>query len=218
MDKIQFTQQPKGTQSIPRTDLPPADYTITRDGQVLRPNGKPLKMYDRGGGYLCVHIRGKRYILHRIVALKYIPNPEHKPEVDHIDGDPKNNRAENLRWVTRQENEMNPITRQRISKANKGRDLGDGWRKNVSQALKGKKKSEETKRKLSESLRAAFKDGKVSRQPVSRTDKATGETVHFRSIAEAAANSNISPTTLVNYLNENRNTHKYIWKKETEQM
>lgn len=217
MDKIQFTPQPKGTQSIPRTDLPPDDYTITRDGQIIGARGKPIRQYPRGD-YLCVHIRGKRYVVHRIVALKFIPNPEHKTEVDHIDGDPKNNRVENLRWVTRQENEMNPITRQRISKANKGRDLGDEWRKNVSQGLRGRKQSEETRRKLSESIRAAFKDGKVHRQPVSRTNVVTGETIYFHSIAEAAAKSNLSATTIINCLNEGRNSSKYIWKKETEQM
>lgn len=57
----------------------------------------------------------KQHFVHRLVALAFIPNPNNYPEIDHIDGNPENNRVENLRWVTRQQNELNPITRKRIS-------------------------------------------------------------------------------------------------------
>lgn len=42
--------------------------------------------------------------VHRAVALAFVPNPEDKPEVDHIDADTKNNHVSNLDWVTSQEN------------------------------------------------------------------------------------------------------------------
>lgn len=49
---------------------------------------------------------GKKYskFVHRLVAKKYIPNPENKPEVNHIDSDRLNNKASNLEWVTASEN------------------------------------------------------------------------------------------------------------------
>ena len=64
-------------------------------------------------GYLQVFLSGSRKTayVHRLVARAFIPNPENKPTVDHIDGDRTNNNLTNLRWATQKENNNNPNTR-----------------------------------------------------------------------------------------------------------
>ena len=59
---------------------------------------------------------GKMFRVHRLVAAAFIPNPDNKPCIDHIDGDRANNHADNLRWVTAKENCNNPITKSRLHK------------------------------------------------------------------------------------------------------
>ena len=57
----------------------------------------------------------KRFSLHRLVAEAFVPNPNNYNEIDHIDRNPENNRADNLRWVTHVENmkNQNPIKKPR---------------------------------------------------------------------------------------------------------
>lgn len=57
--------------------------------------------------YISVGRAGKDMLLHRLVAMAFIPNPDNLPEVDHINGNKLDNRACNLRWVTRSENMLN---------------------------------------------------------------------------------------------------------------
>lgn len=59
-------------------------------------------------GYSSIELRKgvdrRIFRTHRLVALAFIPNPENKREVNHIDGDKSNNCLVNLEWVTREEN------------------------------------------------------------------------------------------------------------------
>lgn len=55
----------------------------------------------------------KAFYLHRIVATAFIPNPQKKEAVNHIDGNRHNNKVENLEWVTHRENIVNSYKRRR---------------------------------------------------------------------------------------------------------
>ena len=86
------------------------DYEITRDGQVInKTNGHILKPQPNGKGYLRVSISKQLKFVHRLVAEKYIPNPENLPQVNHIDGNKLNNSVENLEWVSNQENRNHAV-------------------------------------------------------------------------------------------------------------
>lgn len=86
------------------------DYEITREGQVInKHNGHILAGQPNGKGYLRVSIGKKLMFIHRLVAEKYVPNPDHKTQVNHKDGNKLNNSADNLEWVSNQENRKHAI-------------------------------------------------------------------------------------------------------------
>jgi len=89
------------------------NYLIYPNGRVYSKKGKGkfIKSSDRGKGYLRVDLynKGKQNTvnIHRLIALHYIPNPENKPLIDHINRIKTDNRIENLRWATSSENNQN---------------------------------------------------------------------------------------------------------------
>lgn len=71
-------------------------------------HGKLLKLDVLSDGYIGIGLHKddhcKYYKVHRLVANAFIPNPENKPMVNHIDGNKQNNCVDNLEWVTSSEN------------------------------------------------------------------------------------------------------------------
>lgn len=96
---------------------------------LLKPRWTNLTSKNRGK-YASVRLINKirgldiQYRIHRLVAELFIPNPECKPEVNHIDGNTENNHYSNLEWVTSSENHKHAYNNGLISldNARKARD------------------------------------------------------------------------------------------------
>lgn len=198
----------------------PQGYSVTTDGRVFNSQARELKQNTRKG-YLYVIVKGRKYSVHRIVALTYIPNPENKPEIDHIDGNALNNNVYNLRWVTRKENENNPITLSRISKANKGKIITSEQRAKISKSLTGLRQSEETKLKRADKLRGRKRPEHVkkilleaNKKAVVCIEKETGKEYNFASQKDAAKYFGISTATISCYISGKLKSKKHIWKRK----
>lgn len=113
-------------------------YEVSNLGRIRRGN-KVFSLHVNIYGYVIANLKGKRRFVHRLVAKEFIPNPENKPFVDHINCIKTDNRVENLQWVTRIENNRNPLTRLHMSKAAKGRKVSLEARIRQSERMKGEK-------------------------------------------------------------------------------
>ena len=96
-------------------------YAVNESGDVWSfRSQKFLKQYDNGHGYKMVNISvdGNVFHLrvHRLVAEAFVPNPEGKSDIDHIDNCRDNNHYSNLRWVSAKENCNNVINNRKVSR------------------------------------------------------------------------------------------------------
>lgn len=94
-------------------------YTLYRNRMMIPTILKGTK------GYIAYNVHKSARPAHRLVAMTFIPNPDNKEQVHHIDNNPKNNCVENLMWVTAKENtdearersgDTTPIAREALRK------------------------------------------------------------------------------------------------------
>jgi len=81
---------------------------MAKNGTTRSYPRRKLKQYENSSGYMRVHLckdgSSKMVLVHRIVAMAFVDNPSSKPFVNHLDENKQNNRADNLEWVTNDEN------------------------------------------------------------------------------------------------------------------
>lgn len=91
------------------------NYSVSTWGRVKNNKTGDLLLQEKHyKGYMRVDLYNgegkKRHMkVHRLVAEAFIPNPEGKPQVNHIDGNNRNNSISNLEWVTDQENKERAV-------------------------------------------------------------------------------------------------------------
>jgi hypothetical protein len=85
------------------------NYLVTNEGKIWSKYlNDYLKTFFSKGGYIRCRLakgeRGKKFMVHRLVALAFVPNPENKPFVNHKNHNRADNTPENLEWCTQSEN------------------------------------------------------------------------------------------------------------------
>lgn len=97
-------------------------YEVSEDGNVLSlRTGNIMKPHVGTSGYYEIRLTRKTCDrIHRIVGKAFLPNPENKTYIDHINGNKLDNRVENLRWVSGSENNMNMSKQSRNTSGYRG--------------------------------------------------------------------------------------------------
>ena len=116
------------------------DYSVSDRGNVRNDKtGRILQTGTHLNGYYYVNLRKNNKPLsknvHRLVAGAFLPNPENKKSVDHINNDRKNNKLTNLRWATLSENQHNRKINKNCSSGSKGVSFvkkTNKWRARIS--------------------------------------------------------------------------------------
>ena len=99
-ENLYLIDEKGNVKSLPHTKINNKGYLCKTKERMLKPQIR--------NNYLFVTLSKngikKMFSIHRLVAIHFIPNPQNKPFVNHIDGNRHNNNVSNLEWVTSNEN------------------------------------------------------------------------------------------------------------------
>ena len=94
---------------IKEIELSGGTYYVSNDGHIYKKSMKEMTRYADIYGYEYISIRRngqrKKHLVHRLVADAFLENKKKLPQVNHIDGNKKNNNVVNLEWVNNSENQ-----------------------------------------------------------------------------------------------------------------
>lgn len=206
--------------SLPRDSKGVAKYRIAE---------KILKTIINNHGYKWVNLyngtKRKSCYVHRLVAEAFIPNPENKPNIDHINTDTIDNRVENLRWVTQKENLHNPISATRRIEVVRRVCQTEEFRSKMSNIVSTQMKNEYIRHKIKESLTEKYKNPKMREKSVLRNTQKKcvlkisedGKVTEYLSSGQAAIANGISQASVSLYCRgKMKPKDKTIWRYKDE--
>lgn len=118
-------------------------YQVSDTGQIYSLiSNKYLKQRHYKNGYMHIDLHknkeSKTFLVHRLVAIAFLENPNNLPQVNHIDGDKTNNNLNNLEWCDQYYN-MKHASEHGLLKSTKGQKLSEETKKKMSLSRKGHK-------------------------------------------------------------------------------
>ena len=109
------------------------DY-VASDGRKIK--GRIRKLQKNNSGYIIVNIIGKTYLVHRLVAEAFIPNPNNYPQINHKDENKQNNRIDNLEWCTNKYNNNYGTKPYKMGLIHKGKKISEKQKQLLSEKMK----------------------------------------------------------------------------------
>lgn len=194
------------------------NYSVSNLGRVRNDTtNRIVNGSSDGGGYIRVKIKNEKgesvnVGIHRMVAKAFVPNPQNKSEVDHIDADKSNNVASNLKWCTRKENMRNPITKERhaeqLRKINSDQEVLLKRKNSIrnSEKLKVYNNSEEHK----ELMKKLAKKNSHKVEYFIKESKILGS---YESICAAARALGCNESSIRNSINSGCKCRGYYWRR-----